>query len=82
MNKVKIVFLALLFFSTSHLSAQLDFELEEFATGFNNIVKIASAGDDRLFIVERSGVIKIIDGTGTTLATPFLDIDKIGRAHV
>ena len=76
MNKVKIVFLALLFFSTSHLSAQLDFELEEFATGFNNIVKIASAGDDRLFIVERSGVIKIIDGTGTTLATPFLDIDN------
>ncbi|MBK8232163.1 MAG: PQQ-dependent sugar dehydrogenase [Candidatus Eisenbacteria bacterium] len=36
----------------------------------------APAGDDRLFIVEQRGVIKILKN-GTVLATPFLDIDSL-----
>lgn len=46
-------------------------------TGFSSPVDIANAGDgtDRLFIVERGGVIKIIEND-VVLATPFIDIDS------
>ena len=47
---------------------------ELYASGFDSITDIANAGDDRLFVVEQQGRIWIIDGSGTTLATPFLDI--------
>ena len=48
-----------------------------FAEGFTNPVSIAHAGDERLFVVERGGTIRIIDGDGTVAATPFLDIPGI-----
>lgn len=41
--------------------------------GFNSPVDIANCGDDRLFIVERSGYIRILHPDGTS--TLFLDID-------
>ena len=45
-------------------------------SGLSSPVDISNAGDgsNRLFIVEKSGVIKIIEN-GTILSTPFLDID-------
>jgi|CXWL01.1.fsa_nt_gi glucose/arabinose dehydrogenase len=43
------------------------------ATGLTNPLGIVSAGDSRLFILEKPGRIRIYDG-GTLLATPFLDI--------
>ncbi|WP_420645696.1 PQQ-dependent sugar dehydrogenase [Candidatus Leptofilum sp.] len=46
-------------------------------SGFTQPVDIASAGDDRLFIVEQPGVIRIIDADGNTLPDPFLDINGI-----
>jgi glucose/arabinose dehydrogenase len=49
-------------------------ELTTVATGFTEpIYATALPGDDRIFIVERDGIIKIHDGA-TVLATPFLDI--------
>ena len=51
--------------------------LQQYATGFTRPVDIANAGDDRLFIVEQAGIIRIIDGSGTVLATPFLNISGI-----
>lgn len=51
-----------------------DLQVSSVADGFNQPVDIANAGDDRLFVVERAGVIKIIDVDGSVLATPFLDI--------
>jgi len=46
-----------------------------FAEGFSSPVSIAHAdGDDRLFVVERGGSIRIIHGDGTIEPTPFLDI--------
>ncbi|MEM7102055.1 MAG: PQQ-dependent sugar dehydrogenase [Bacteroidota bacterium] len=51
--------------------------LQTFASGFNRPVDIAHAGDDRIFVVEQDGTIRIIDGTGTVLSTPFLNIDPI-----
>lgn len=46
----------------------------EFANGFNNPLAIAHAGDGRLFIAEKRGVIKVLNANGTTEPTSFLDI--------
>ncbi|VAW35081.1 hypothetical protein MNBD_CHLOROFLEXI01-574 [hydrothermal vent metagenome] len=46
-------------------------------SGFILPVDIANAGDDRLFIVEQAGVIRIIDANGDVLDEPFLDINGI-----
>jgi glucose/arabinose dehydrogenase len=53
-----------------------DIELEAFASGFNRPVNIKHAGDDRLFVVEQDGVIKIVNTDGSTESTNFLDIDS------
>ena len=49
-------------------------ELEPYADGFIRPVDIKNAGDDRLFIVEQDGNIKII-ANGSVLATPFLSLN-------
>jgi glucose/arabinose dehydrogenase len=47
------------------------------ASGLNRPVYVAApAGDDRLFIIEQRGVIKIL-ANGGILPTPFLDIDAL-----
>lgn len=51
--------------------------LETFASGFTNPVDIAHAGDERLFIVEQEGLIKILNADGTTNGTPFLDVSSL-----
>lgn len=58
------------------LSAQLGIELENFASGFNSIVDLANAGDERLFVVEQSGRVKIIDENFNTLPDNFLNIQN------
>lgn len=65
------------FFLPCILTAQIDFQLVEFADGFSGPLDLQHAGDDRLFVVEQSGAIKIIDVDETVLPTPFLDIDNI-----
>lgn len=70
----KIAIAALLLASLS-LHAQPIIELQDYATGFTRPTAIRHAGDDRLFIVQQNGIIRIIDGAGQTLATPFLNID-------
>lgn len=57
-----------------------DVNVDTFATGFDRPVDIKNAGDNRLFIVEQDGVIKILNSNGTTNSTPFLDIDGIVRS--
>jgi glucose/arabinose dehydrogenase len=57
------------------LHAQPSLVIESFATGFNQPVDITHANDERLFIVEKGGRIKIVNPDGTILPTPFLDID-------
>ena len=49
----------ILFFALLNLNAQTlpDLDFEVFKTGFNAPVAIANAGDDRLFIVEKGGII-------------------------
>ncbi|RMF23902.1 MAG: T9SS C-terminal target domain-containing protein [Bacteroidetes bacterium] len=69
------LFLAFVFLGGSLTFAQPQIELQLVAGGFTRPVDIASAGDERLFVVEQTGRIKIIDGEGNVLPVPFLDID-------
>jgi glucose/arabinose dehydrogenase len=52
----------------------IQLELEVFAVGFSQPVKIANAGDERLFVVEQQGIIYILDAQGARLPTPFIDL--------
>ncbi len=59
----------------------IDITLELFASGFSNPVNMKHAGDDRFFVVERSGIIKILNADGTTNTVPFIDInDRVTNA--
>ena len=52
--------------------------LQSFATGFSEPVEITHPNnDERLFIVEQGGKIKIVNPNGTTNATPFLDLSAL-----
>lgn len=55
-------------------------ELSVFASGLSSPVDISHAGDDRLFVTERGGRIKIVFPDGNVSATPFLNIDPIVRS--
>jgi len=54
-------------------NAQPQISYQPFAEGFVMPVDMAHAGDDRLFVAERSGIIRIISGS-TASPVPFLDI--------
>lgn len=58
------------------LFAQPNLTLQSYVTGFSSPIDIANCGDERLFVVERAGTIRIIEN-GVRLTTPFLDIDSI-----
>lgn len=48
--------------------------LQTFATGLSNPVAVTHAGDSRLFVVQRSGAIRIVNTDGSINATPFLTL--------
>jgi glucose/arabinose dehydrogenase len=57
----------------------LGVSLVNFATGLDEPVAIAFApivSDTRMFVVERAGVIRIVQSNGAVLPTPFLDISN------
>ena len=53
--------------------AEGELEATLVVSGFNQPVAIANAGDGRLFIVERTGLIRIVHSSGTIRSTPYLD---------
>ncbi len=64
--------------------SQPQFEIVQFATGFdaNTIADIAHAGDERLFVVQRNGIIRIVRPDGTLLPEPFLDLsDEVSTSN-
>jgi glucose/arabinose dehydrogenase len=69
----KLLPLVLLCICSFYAKSQ-DIILVAYENGFDKPVDLKHAGDDRLFVVEQGGTIRIIDETGNTLATPFLDI--------
>ena len=69
----KLILISLLL-NTFISFSQPNIDLVTYATGFTLPVDIVNAGDDRLFVVEQDGTIKIIDGTGNVISSNFLDI--------
>jgi glucose/arabinose dehydrogenase len=56
-----------------------EISLSGFATGLSSPVGITNSGpgDDRLYVIEKAGVIKIVPPDGIPLATSFLDITDL-----
>lgn len=57
------------------VNAQDKIRLVVFATGLSNPVGMANAGDERLFVIEKRGFIRILDTAGNVSPVAFLDID-------
>lgn len=74
---MKKTFLLLSTFLLSIYASSQNFEVELFAQGLNSPVEITHAGDERLFVVEQGGRIKILQPDGTVLPQPFLDISNL-----
>lgn len=53
----------------------LNLSLVPYVSGLAEPLNVTNAGDDRLFIVEKAGRIRIVDGNGSLLPTPFMNID-------
>jgi len=72
-NLLRTLFLLLISFFT--YAQEVDIEL--FKSGFTNPVDIQNMGDDRLFIVEKAGVIKILNADATINPISFLNITSL-----
>ncbi|NHN27153.1 T9SS type A sorting domain-containing protein [Flavobacterium jejuense] len=68
-------FILFLFYGTFAIAQTIS--LQSFATGFSSPLEITNAGDSRLFVVEKGGLIKILNDNGTVNTTPFLDITSL-----
>ncbi|MCS6996262.1 MAG: PQQ-dependent sugar dehydrogenase [Casimicrobiaceae bacterium] len=68
-----VLFAALMAFALAG-SATAQIVLKPAATGLTQPVDLAHAGDERLFVVEQPGRIRIVNPDGQVLTTPFLDI--------
>jgi glucose/arabinose dehydrogenase len=73
MKKILLLGITLL----SFLGYAQTIALQSFATGFNSPVEIAHAGDSRLFVVQKGGLIRILNSNGTINATPFLNLSSL-----
>lgn len=70
----RTLLLSTLFFSVFTFSQSIDLELLK--DGFTKPLSLQNAGDERLFVVEQNGKIKIILPDNTIAPTPFLDISS------
>ncbi|WP_370898227.1 PQQ-dependent sugar dehydrogenase [Chryseobacterium gossypii] len=70
----KLLFTASIF-SSLILNSQ-SINLEEFATGLTAPVEITHANDNRLFVVQQNGIIKILQPDGTINTSDFLNISS------
>ncbi len=71
MKSMKLLFFV--FFLLSFINADAQLVLESYAIGLSQPVDITHAGDDRIFVVERAGRIRIVQD-GDVFPNPFLDI--------
>ena len=70
-------FLSLICLLISLITFSQTVEVELFKDGFSSPLDIQNAGDNRLFIVEQGGLIKILNDDATVNPIPFLDISSI-----
>lgn len=70
----------LILISILHTEMVAQLALEPFSSGFTRPVSMANAGDSRIFVVEQSGIIRIMDSSGSVNAEPFLDMQSKVRS--
>ena len=68
---------SIILFCIFNFSWSQTLNLQSFGTGFTSPVEITHAGDSRLFVVEQTGRIKILNTNGSVNATPFINISTI-----
>ena len=68
---------ALVLSATAQTSSPVALQLQQVATGLTRLTDISHAGDDRLFLVLQSGIIRILDGNEQLVTTPFLNITTL-----
>lgn len=73
MKKILFIVISL----TSFLGFSQTIALQSFATGFDSPVEITHAGDSRLFVVQKGGLIRIVSSTGVVTTTPFLNLTSL-----
>ena len=74
---MKNLILSFIFLCITATHAQ-EIDLDNFASGFTHPLNIQNAGDDRLFVLEQEGIIKIVStNDGVTNSEPFLDISDL-----
>lgn len=71
----KFLFVTISLFSVLGISQTI--ALQSFATGFTEPLEIAHTNDSRLFVVEKGGLIRVLNTNGTVNATPFLNLSSI-----
>jgi hypothetical protein len=76
MKKLILVF-ALIAITNVLAQTNNGISITQFATGMSDPVELTNAKDDRLFVVERGGGIRIITPSGSILSTPFLNIPNL-----
>ena len=74
MKKIYLFIVALT--ANTFIQAQ-EFTLELLTSQAGNVVNMAHAGDERMFIVQQTGQIKIMNPDGTFKPQPFLNISSI-----
>lgn len=70
-------FLSVFFLIFTSFCFSQDILLESFGPSFSEPVELRHAGDDRLFVVEKAGIIKVLNSDGSVNTVPFLDISSI-----
>ncbi len=72
----KLFYIIVLFASSFGFSQTI--AIQSFVTGFSTAVEIAHpANDARLFVVQKAGLIRILNANGTINATPFLNVSTL-----
>ncbi|MDP2890838.1 MAG: PQQ-dependent sugar dehydrogenase [Bacteroidota bacterium] len=74
---ISILFFILIFSTAGCQKTQSENNAENmelFASGLSSTVCITNAGDNRLFVVDQAGYIRIVDSDGIVRTQPFLDI--------
>jgi len=72
----KLLATVFLLFTSIILFAQ-EVDIELFKSGFSDPLSLQHVNDDRLFVVEQGGKIKIIQGDGTVNPVPYIDISGL-----
>ena len=74
-TKINFIGFLMIFLQFQILNAQSGNNIVLWSSGIYHPVDIKNCGDNRLFIVSKSGLIYIADSAGNLLSEPFLDID-------